>query len=60
MLKNRLKIFLKSRKKYFLGDFNTGIDEQKMTFFCENCNLKSLIRQAVRLYETVHQIIRLY
>ena len=32
-------------KIILLGDFNTEIDEQHMQSFCNNCSLKSLIRQ---------------
>ena len=35
----------KYEKVLILGDFNASIEEKHMKSFCDNCNLKSLIKQ---------------
>ena len=35
----------KYEKALILGDFNAGIEEKHMKCFCDNYNLKSLVKQ---------------
>ena len=45
-LKNSLDLqSSKHEKSLILGDFNVKIEEANMKLFCENHNLKSLIKQ---------------
>ena len=57
-LKNSLDLqSSKHEKSLILGDFNVKIEEANMKFFCENYNLKSLIKQPT-CYKTPNKLTR--
>ena len=44
-LSKYLDLYSSTHEKILLGDFNVGIEEQKMKSFCENYNFTRLTKQ---------------